>query len=63
MNALVNNEVLWGTDHIQEHRGNPSVATLPEDACFNEQTWVANAVASGVSDEARFPTFCDGAGI
>jgi hypothetical protein len=63
MNPSTRSEVLPETDHVQEHRGNPGVDTVPPGLCSDEQTLSRNPVGPYVPDEADFETFVGGAGI
>jgi hypothetical protein len=63
MNAPEHPGALRQTDHVPEHRGNPSVHTTPRERCPNEPAPPRRPVGPDTPDEGAFMTFVGGAGI
>jgi hypothetical protein len=63
MNASERCEVLRVTDHVQEHRGNPSAHTTLHELCSSEQAPPRGPVGPYAPDEGAVETFVGGAGI
>jgi hypothetical protein len=63
MSALAHTDFPCEAEHAQEHSGNLSVPTVPQEASFDKPTWARNPDWRDRTDESSFPTFRDGAGI
>jgi hypothetical protein len=63
MNVPARPEVLRGTDHVQERRGDPGVDTVLQELCPNEQASPRDLLGPYVPDEGAFETSVGGAGI
>ena len=63
MNAPERSDVLRQTDHVHEHRGNPSAHTTLHEPCPDEQAPPRGPVGAYVPDEGAFEVFVGGAGI
>ena len=63
MNASERSDALPETDHVQEHRGKPSVDTVPHDTTPTVRPHPQNPEGLHIPDGSAFETFVGGAGI